>query len=66
MNQPQPPGSRWVREMLASDGSGPNAAEQEVLQDVLKALRRIRHGSVSLAIQDGKVVQIETTEKRRL
>jgi hypothetical protein len=29
-------------------------------------LRRIRFGTVSLVIQDGRVVQIETAEKYRL
>jgi hypothetical protein len=57
---------RWVRE-----GAGDNANtllphERTVLEEVLRALRRVRHGSVTLAIQDGRVVQIESTEKKRL
>ena len=59
------PSSRWVRE-LSGDGPGPNSAEQAVLAEVLAAIRRVRHGSVLLTLQDAKVVQIETTEKKRL
>ncbi|MGZ8312808.1 MAG: DUF2292 domain-containing protein [Allosphingosinicella sp.] len=40
------------------------------LQDVLKLLEaelgRIKFGSIDLAIHDGKVVQFDITEKRRL
>ena len=59
------PGSRWVRELIA-DGNGPMPAEQAVVAEVLSSIRRVRHGSVHLMLQDAKVVQIETTEKKRL
>jgi hypothetical protein len=57
------PSSRWVREVIG-DG-GPDEQERAVLSEVLRALRRVRHGTVSLAVQDGKVVQLDVTEKRR-
>jgi hypothetical protein len=41
-------------------------AERAVLQEVLQAMRRVRFGSIEVIVQDGKVVQIDTTEKRRL
>ena len=44
----------------------PNREEASVLQEVLRALRRIRYGQVQLNIQDGRVVQIDQTEKVRL
>lgn len=40
--------------------------EERVLQGVLAALRRIRHGSVVVVVQDGRAVQIDTLEKVRL
>lgn len=40
--------------------------EQAVLARVGAVLRKIRFGTVSLVVQDGKVVQIETAEKFRL
>jgi len=55
---------RWTQEAL--DGSQPSASERAVLRDVLAALRQVRYGSVTLAIQDARVVQIDVTEKRRL
>ena len=40
--------------------------ETRVVHTVLAALRRVRFGSVHVVVQDGRVVQIETTEKTRL
>ena len=60
----EPPSSRWVRE-LAGQENGPTPAESQVLGEVLRAIRRVRHGTVSIALQDGKVVQLDVTEKRR-
>ena len=40
--------------------------ELAVLARVGAVVRRIRFGTVSLVIQDGRVVQIETAEKFRL
>lgn len=54
---------RWAAETADAQPSG---HERAVLTEVLAAMRRVRHGSVQLSIQDGKVVQIDTTEKRRL
>ena len=40
--------------------------ESAVLSEVLAALRSIRFGTVQMTVQDGKVVQIDKTEKVRL
>ncbi|MGH2501467.1 MAG: YezD family protein [Ktedonobacterales bacterium] len=40
--------------------------EEDVVRALLAALRRIRHGSVQLMVQDNRVVQIDTVEKTRL
>jgi hypothetical protein len=42
-----------------------SAQEREVLRQVLDAIRNVRFGSVQVIVQDGRVVQIDTTEKRR-
>jgi hypothetical protein len=55
---------RWVRDGVPVEGA-PTAQERAVLEEVLRALRRVRHGSIQLVLQDGRVVQLETTEKRR-
>jgi hypothetical protein len=39
--------------------------EEEVIRAVLASLRRIQYGSVQIAVQDGRVVQIDTLEKQR-
>jgi hypothetical protein len=40
--------------------------EVAVIVKVVETLRRIKYGTVVIAIQDGKVVQIELAEKFRL
>jgi|MudIll2142460700_1097286.scaffolds.fasta_scaffold644001_2 hypothetical protein len=37
-----------------------------VVQEIVRAIRRVRHGQVQIIIQDSRVVQIDTTEKLRL
>lgn len=44
----------------------PTSEELGVLEKVLQALREIRYGSLQITIQDGRVVQIDRTEKQRL
>lgn len=39
--------------------------ERQVLAEVLQAIRSVRHGYVQITLQDAKVVQIDTLEKRR-
>ena len=48
------------------DGTAPTQSEASLLREVLLAVRRIRHGQVQIHIQDGRVVQIDNTEKLRL
>ena len=45
-------------------GAGPASPEQ-ALPKIGDALRGLRYGSVLAIVQDGKVVQIERTEKTR-
>jgi hypothetical protein len=45
---------------------GPGSLDQEVAREVQRALEQISHGSVTLIVQDGRVVQIDTTRKLRL
>ena len=54
---------------MSSPGSDfPTAATQrdQELQQIQDALRGLRYGAVSIIVQDGVVVQIDRTEKRRL
>jgi hypothetical protein len=45
---------------------GLSAAEERVLAEVLIAMRAVRHGEIRLAVQDSRVIQIDTTDKHRL
>ena len=40
-------------------------SERKVLTEVLRAIRALRYGSVQIVVHDARVVQIETTEKKR-
>ena len=44
----------------------PTAHEEAVLAEVLTSMRAVRFGSVQITLQDGRVVQIDTLEKKRL
>jgi len=41
-------------------------AEDSVLEEIRKAILSLRFGNVQVIVQDGKVVQIDKTEKIRL
>jgi hypothetical protein len=52
--------------MNGQQARGPDNREQTVLSEVLQAIRRVRHGYVQVIVQDGKAIQIDTMEKKRL
>jgi hypothetical protein len=39
--------------------------ERDLIHDLLDALRTIRYGSIVLTIHDGKLIEIQKTEKIR-
>jgi hypothetical protein len=45
------------------DQARPSAEE---VQQIISALRGLRFGAVNIVVQDGVVIQIDRTEKRRL
>ncbi len=42
------------------------ATSDEVLSQIREALQNLQFGTVSIVVQDGIVVQIDRTEKRRI
>jgi hypothetical protein len=44
----------------------PTNEELRVLREVLTAIRSVSHGTITLVVQDRRVVQLDRTEKRRL
>ena len=36
------------------------------IEEIQEAVEKVRHGTVQLIIQDGRIVQIDTLEKKRL
>jgi hypothetical protein len=51
---------------LAQPAGTSNGSLELALEQIRDALRGLRFGSISVVIQDGVVVQIERTEKKRL
>lgn len=45
--------------------AGLTPEEEEILASVLEAVRQIKFGFIQITIQDGRVVQIDRTEKQR-
>jgi hypothetical protein len=39
--------------------------ERAALEEILKSIRKVKHGYVQIVIQDSKVVQVDTLEKKR-
>lgn len=46
--------------------AAPSDEREQDLQHIREALRGLRYGTVSIIIQDGVVVQIDRTEKKRV
>lgn len=44
----------------------PHGVLSAALEAVSEALARLRFGAINLVVHDGKVVQIDVTEKKRL
>ncbi len=51
---------------MAERTPAPDSREQIVLNEVLRAIRKVQHVYVQVVIQDARVVQIDTMEKKRL
>ena len=51
--------------MTVDQTAPPDQREQTVSAEVLRALRGLHHGYVQLTVQDARVIQIDTHEKRR-
>lgn len=43
-----------------------NLNDSKYLEEIKRLVNEIKYGSVTLIIQDGKVIQIDKTEKKRL
>ena len=48
------------------DTANTNGVPDEAMEQIRQALNGLRFGTVSIVVQDGVVIQIERTERRRL
>jgi hypothetical protein len=61
---PAPPGPQ-TGDGLAPPSPEPRRDTAWALQQVQEALRGLRFGQITITVQDGVVVQVERTERRR-
>jgi hypothetical protein len=54
-----------VRIAAAPEGGGAESNTQWALRELETALRGLQYGQVTITVQDGVVVQVERTERRR-
>ena len=52
--------------MAESVGKSHTTLTEEQIQKIQEAVRDIRYGTVTLVIQDGRLIQIDRSEKIRL
>ena len=62
MTQPVTHGAR----LAERDEAAVEPLDRELQRRINQALREIRYGTVTLVIQDGRVIQIDKSEKIRL
>ena len=55
---------RYAFHVIKKDGGA--GEEPSALEQIARAVGGIRFGSVTVHVEDGRVVQIDTLEKRRL
>ena len=53
-------------EVARRDGALPELVFDTEMQQIRDALRGLRYGVVNIVVQDGVIVQIDRTEKRRI
>jgi len=52
--------------MAHLSATAPHAPAEDALAAIREQLERMRFGSIALTVHEGKVVQLDITEKRRL
>ncbi len=55
-----------ISQQPKSTGAEQGASADDALNQIRDSLRGLRFGSVNIIVQDGVVIQIDRTEKRRL
>lgn len=55
-----------VDAMVVNHQNGAQKKNTEDIDELIKIIHTVKHGSVTVIIQDGKIVQIEKNEKVRI
>lgn len=54
-----------MRIAKSMDTSASDRSSNDGIQHVMEALQRLRFGVIQLTVHDGKLMQVEVTERRR-
>ncbi len=57
---------RGINSPPAGIGTNGRMPTEDELREIAASLRGLRFGSVSIVVQDGVIIQIDRTEKKRL
>ncbi|MEK6680111.1 MAG: YezD family protein [Nitrospirota bacterium] len=49
----------------ADNASKQKKSDTAIIEEISKAIAQVRHGEVTIIVQDSKVIQINKVEKRR-
>lgn len=52
--------------MIHAPAAGPAPHSDDALSAIREYLARLRFGSIEITVHDGRIVQLDVTEKRRL
>jgi hypothetical protein len=58
--------SEPISQQAKATSADPSASADDAITQIRDSLRGLRFGSVNIIVQDGVIIQIDRTEKRRL
>lgn len=49
----------------STDRAEPDRRDGEIWQDIKQKISDLKYGNVNITVQDGKIIQVETSQKTR-
>ena len=66
MSAEEPPVTKTATHVPKADATARASSPDEALAQIRESLRDLKFGSVNIIVQDGVIIQIDRTEKRRV
>jgi hypothetical protein len=61
----EPDGFRGVAETVTRNQESRDVSADAVIQELRKAIEALKYGTITIKVHNGKITQMEITEKRR-